>query len=1070
MTFIAALFKDYRNAISASLLWGFCFLLGIINQWPYFWRRSFSVQFLLSVILIVLGAVLFFLSFKKVSQFYTGETNRGKLLLIFIPCVAGIFLTTVLFRSIGPSQYPFVNHTLTIRATDTKHPASDSTDVRLLGIQINGKRIALKSLEQMGDWSKEESMLRGYDQAVLTYAFMADLDPDVQIQFERGPSAGMVQIELDGQEPILQDLYSDRTGHDLFILPRLAMNVKSPLFLFVILLFIDYTVIFWLLLCFYAIAYVEFRKHAQRVEENTAYSGHGIDKSSMARAIVLLAPLCYFLYYILQGKLLLLGNTDRVDAQLPYLFAAKNALAGGQLPWWNPYIFNGTPIWGNPAIFLWYPFTWIELLVPRSLSLYVSTLISWLHYGGVFWTGFLYFRALIRDEKWAAFSSLAYGFSISVAYGLSIGNAHLPIYLFLPLCLYILHTHDQRTLRRNIIYLILILYFMITGGFLQLLIYAMAIIGSYVLFLAIHSSSRSASFSLMGAFSGSLFVAVLLSAPVWLSILYMASLVSRVSTASVGLQDIFNGSTVAPINELLRLLMPNGFGFGMYVPPISYVETVVAFCGISSLFLAGIAVVSVPGKLVYYWAGIIISMFLLCFTKLVFLQKLVFGGVEIMPERLLFMLPLAIAALAGIGGRNLFGRPISRLRLLIFNPFNILLCMVIFSNFALISENFINVFSIFQQYTINELVVTRSVLPEYELIRAAAIILALILFIVFGKGRLKDLFWGVSISLMLFEVIPGTYFMHKVQLNPLMVSSGEPFFAFDGTENPLPFSTSELEAFRLVITEKTPSRRSNDAPPYAKEANQGSIYHYQSPWGYANGYSSNLAILVRTVGAMDIDTACQSGGLINGTPDILNNAARQVIFDPLCHPRLADLLSVGAVFKADADWQVVSDRREQALPRLSLFYDYEVISDSVQASNRLAEDDFDIHKTLIVEKRPLFDVGPVDLAARSVIVKNTPNEVIVQVDSAAPVLLLLTDTFSPGWSAEMNQKPIEIIRSNVAFRSVGIPKGNHTIVFHYDPPGLPASLALVLLGVIGFLGMVCSRRLFNFLETAKMPL
>lgn len=1088
MSFIVSSLKKHRIAIPVSILWGCCFLLSIINQWSYYWRRSNSIQLLLSALILIVGASLFFISLKSIEKIYINIPGRKKIFLVLFSSIAGVFLVVVLFQNNVLSQYPYVPHTLIIRAIDKKNPASSSSEVKLLEIQVDGRQVEFRSLEQVGDWSKEDHMFRGRGQGMLTYGFIAGLDPAVVIQFETGPSAGLVQIEYENQEPIVHDLYSDQIGSTFFPFPPFTINAKHPLFLFVMLVFaVDYIVIFWLTLWLSIITYAGLRKYMHagfrkyiaktqkfikeltkyvfqfsEAEEKTTYLDHKINRSSIARALVLLAPTCYFLYYVVQGKLLLLGNTDRADAQLPYLFAAKNALMAGQLPWWNPYIFNGTPIWGNPAIFLSYPFTWIELLTPRSFMLYVSTFICWLHYGGVFLAAFLYFRALIGDEKWSSFSALAYGFSISVAYGLSIGNAHLPVYVLLPLCLYILHTYGQRSLRRNIIYLILTLYCLITGGFLQLLIYAMAIIGSYVLFLAFQSPSRKEAFSLIVAFSGSLFVAALLSAPAWLSILNMAGLVSRVSTANVGLLDIYNDSIIAPINELLRLFMPNGFGFGMYVPPISYVETMVAFCGISSLFLAGAAIVCNPKKFVYYWFVVSATMLLFCFTKLVFIQNLIFGGIKIIPERLLFILPIGIASLAGLGGKALCERQISRRRILIFNPFNILLAIAIFSNLSLVSKDIANICSIFQQFVeTGTLIITSSILPEFELIRAIVIILTLILLFTFSNRKSMTVLWVVSVLFLLFEVIPGTYLMNKVQLNPLMVSQKEPFFAFDKIRSPLPFSTSDLETFRLVITEKNPSRRENDAPPYSKEANQGSIYQYLSPWGYANGYSANLAALIQTIGAVDINTKCESGGLVNGTADILNNATRQVIFDPLCHPRLADLLSIGAVLKADADWQIIEDRRGQALPRANLFYDYEVISDSLDASNRLAEDKFDIHKTLIVEKQPSFDVGPADLEARSIVVKNTPNEVIINVQSNEPALLLLTDTYSPGWNAEIDHQPVEIVRSNVAFRSVWIPKGNHMVVFHYDPPGLTISIILGLFGVVVFVIIVKSKRLFQ---------
>ncbi|MBK6647405.1 MAG: hypothetical protein IPG44_16930 [Anaerolineales bacterium] len=288
----------------------------------------------------------------------------------------------------------------------------------------------------------------------------------------------------------------------------------------------------------------------------------------------------------------------------------------------------------------------------------------------------------------------------------------------------------------------------------------------------------------------------------------------------------------------------------------------------------------------------------------------------------------------------------------------------------------------------------------------------------FGSRKIINKFWIFFVILLLFEVVPSAFLMHKIQLNPLMVSPPKPFFAFDGVDVPLPFSPSELEMSRLVITEQNPSRRANDAPPYAKESNQGSIYGYQSPWGYANGYSADLATLISTVGPLDLRMDCESHGLINGVSDILHNASRQVIFDPLCYPRLSDLMSVWVVMKAGKEWEIVEDRRDTALPRISLFYKYESETNTPGAASRLAEKSFDIHSILIVEQKNPLNVGPFDPDAEVIFVKDAPNEVVVRTQSATPALLLLTDTYYPGWIATVDEKPVEILKANGAFRSV----------------------------------------------------
>jgi len=47
--------------------------------------------------------------------------------------------------------------------------------------------------------------------------------------------------------------------------------------------------------------------------------------------------------------------------------------------------------------------------------------------------------------------------------------------------------------------------------------------------------------------------------------------------------------------------------------------------------------------------------------------------------------------------------------------------------------------------------------------------------------------------------------------------------------------------------------------------------------------------------------------------------------------------------------------------------------------------------------------------------------------------LILSDTYYPGWHAYIDGKETKIYQANYAFRAVRVEKGNHTIVFSYDP-------------------------------------
>ena len=248
---IPSFFKNKQlGAVTASILWGGFFSLSLINLWSYFWRRSFLVQFLLLDLIIAVGASLFFLSLKRISRFFNNITKKEKLSLIISSSIVSMLLAIILFPFTPLSPNLTVPHKLKIRAMDDNNPASRSSAVILLEIKINGKKVHFTALEQSGDWVLEEEAIRSRGQATLTYVFRAKWDSTVEILFEKGPSAGLAQIEYDDQAPIVKDLYSAEVGDRLFSPPSSLTNNKVSL-LFVTLLFIvEYCISFWLILIY----------------------------------------------------------------------------------------------------------------------------------------------------------------------------------------------------------------------------------------------------------------------------------------------------------------------------------------------------------------------------------------------------------------------------------------------------------------------------------------------------------------------------------------------------------------------------------------------------------------------------------------------------------------------------------------------------------------------------------------------------------------------------------------------------------------------------------------------------
>lgn len=72
----------------------------------------------------------------------------------------------------------------------------------------------------------------------------------------------------------------------------------------------------------------------------------------------------------------------------------------------------------------------------------------------------------------------------------------------------------------------------------------------------------------------------------------------------------------------------------------------------------------------------------------------------------------------------------------------------------------------------------------------------------------------------------------------------------------------------------------------------------------------------------------------------------------------------------------------------------------------------------------------------------SPNEVVLHSESNRAALLVLTDTFYPGWSATIDGAPVAIGRANLLFRAVPVSAGKHLVRFNYLPPCFLTGMAL----------------------------
>jgi hypothetical protein len=124
-------------------------------------------------------------------------------------------------------------------------------------------------------------------------------------------------------------------------------------------------------------------------------------------------------------------------------------------------------------------------------------------------------------------------------------------------------------------------------------------------------------------------------------------------------------------------------------------------------------------------------------------------------------------------------------------------------------------------------------------------------------------------------------------------------------------------------------------------------------------------------------------------------------------------------------------------------------ADGDRAREILFDAGFDPSREVILPETSL-QAGP-RFSGRSVILDFRPDYVRLQAELSEPGVVVLVDTYDPGWKATVDGRPARVLRANVAFRGVMVPAGRHSVEYVYRPWtvvwGLGASAAAALVGL-----------------------
>jgi hypothetical protein len=146
-----------------------------------------------------------------------------------------------------------------------------------------------------------------------------------------------------------------------------------------------------------------------------------------------------------------------------------------------------------------------------------------------------------------------------------------------------------------------------------------------------------------------------------------------------------------------------------------------------------------------------------------------------------------------------------------------------------------------------------------------------------------------------------------------------------------------------------------------------------------------------------------------------------------------------------------------ALPRAYLVNSYMLTGTEEESLQAIGDNISELSHSVILENgSPSFPSASKSTTPGSVrITEYGINEVKLHVEPEEPSILVLTDSYYPGWIALVDGEERPIWRANSLFRGLEVPAGDHRVVFKYRPYwfylGATVSLVTLLLIVAGVL-------------------
>lgn len=714
-------------------------------------------------------------------------------------------------------------------------------------------------------------------------------------------------------------------------------------------------------------------------------------------------------------------TSDVVSVIYPLRTYLFDLIKNGESPLWNPLMFGGYPLLANLQIAVFSPTSVLYLFLSNTLAWTVQIMLQPL-------LSMVFSYLLLRNFKLSRVSS-ALGAALYAFSGFSMiwmeWGAHALTAAFIPLILFLV----SKILDEEKVYWSAALSFAVAAqifsGYPQLFVYTLVAMFVYVMVVYYDKISFFKLFN----------IALFTTLGVALSSIQLIPAVELLSLSQRVTENLSYDLIYLPWQNLIGFFAPDFFGnhaTGNFWGMGNYTNNV-GYTGVVALTLALSVITSIKNN------RIVKSLFIILFLSLIlslpfpwtkFLYSLNLPGIGASSlTRILILSNLSISSLAAFGIENILK---SNYKKMIVSTVVVNTILV-----ALFTYSYINLKNnILFQVSIRNLIfpimfmaVTFLVSVIGNIYKRMARISTLILIIIaiFELFRFGWKYTPFSDQKLVFPTTPvidflsndrNTFRSHFGEVIPMNMWSSFALSSMSGYDAVYPLTIAKyIAAANSGLATTTPMGRH----------------------GSFDNFNSKLFDLVNTKYLLTLKRDKQ------GNPSQSGSVTKEY--------------ATNKFTKVFEDKTVAVIKNNSSLPRIFFVSNWENYESGERIIGRLMEDKFDVRHSIIIEEEFEQFEKSADLPKFNITnVEYKSNEIKLNLTSDKDGFVFVSDTYYPGWDGYVDGNLTKVYKADYAFRAIPVTKGDHKIVFIYNPKSfrigktisVSVLIALILLLIYGY--------------------